>query len=386
MKKRIGILGSTGSIGTSALEVIRNLQKNGFDCEVVFLSCNNNIEKFKEQIDEFNPLTVILHNESRLQDLKDAGISPATEILTGFDTLNELVSRNNYDILINSLVGFVGLIPTLEAIKHNKRIALANKETLVVAGKLINETLHKSNSELIPIDSEHSAIFQCLTGENNRNIKKIILTASGGPFRGYTERELSKVTVKQALQHPNWVMGNKITIDSATLMNKGLEVIEAKWLFNIEVKDIQVIIHPQSVIHSMVEFKDGSVKAQLGVPDMKVPIQYALTYPERYGNDFTKIDFLQTGNLEFGKPDLVTFRCLKLAFDSIENGGTYPTVLNAANEVAVDLFLNGRIGFTDIPDIIESELDNHVSVINYELQDLIKIDKLTRINVLKKNS
>lgn len=386
MKKRIGILGSTGSIGTNALEVIRNLQKNGFDCEVVFLSCNNNIEKFKEQIDEFNPLTVILHNESRLQDLKNSGIAPGIEILTGFDTLNELVSRNNYDILINSLVGFVGLIPTIEAIKHNKRIALANKETLVVAGKLINETLHKSNSELIPIDSEHSAIFQCLTGENHENIAKIILTASGGPFRGYTERELAKVTVKQALQHPNWVMGNKITIDSATLMNKGLEVIEAKWLFNIDIKDIQVIIHPQSVIHSMVEFKDGSVKAQLGVPDMKVPIQYALTYPERYGNDFTKIDFLQTGNLEFGKPDFETFRCLKLAFDSIENGGTYPTVLNAANEVAVDLFLNGHIGFTDIPDIIEAELDNHVSVINYELQDLIKIDKLTRINVLKKNS
>ena len=386
MKKRIGILGSTGSIGTSALEVVRNLQKNGCDCEIVFLSCNNNIEKFKEQIDEFNPTTVILHNESRLQDLKDAGISPATEILTGFDTLNELVSRDNYDILINSLVGFVGLIPTLEAIKHDKRIALANKETLVVAGKLINETLQKTNSELIPIDSEHSAIFQCLTGENHDNISKIILTASGGPFRGYNEQELSKVTVKQALQHPNWVMGNKITIDSATLMNKGLEVIEAKWLFNIDIKDIQVIIHPQSVIHSMVEFKDGSVKAQLGVPDMKVPIQYALTYPERYGNDFTKIDFLQTGNLEFGKPDFETFRCLKLAFDSIENGGTYPTVLNAANEVAVDLFLNGHIGFTDIPDLIEKELDNHKSVINYELQDLVKIDKLTRINVLNRNS
>ncbi|HWQ81151.1 MAG TPA: 1-deoxy-D-xylulose-5-phosphate reductoisomerase [Ignavibacteria bacterium] len=385
MKKRIGILGSTGSIGTSALEVIRNLQKNGFDCEVVFLSCNNNIEKFKEQIDEFDPLTVILHNESRFQDLKDVGISPATEILTGFDTLNELVSRDNYDILINSLVGFVGLIPTLEAIKHDKRIALANKETLVVAGKLINETLLKSDSEIIPIDSEHSAIFQCLSGENRENISKIILTASGGPFRGYTERELSKVTVKQALQHPNWVMGNKITIDSATLMNKGLEVIEAKWLFNKDIKDIQVIIHPQSVIHSMVEFKDGSVKAQMGVPDMKVPIQYALTYPERYGNDFKKIDFLQTGNLEFAKPDFETFRCLKLAFDSIENGGTYPTVLNAANEVAVDLFLNGRIGFTDIPDLIEAELDNHVSVINYELQDLVKIDKLTRINVLNRN-
>jgi len=386
MKKRIGILGSTGSIGTSALEVIRNLQKNGFDCEVVFLSCNNNIEKFKEQINEFNPLTVILHNESRLQDLKNSGIAPGIEILTGFDTLNELVSRDNYDILINSLVGFVGLIPTLEAIKHDKRIALANKETLVVAGKLINETLRKTNSELIPIDSEHSAIFQCLTGENHDNISKIILTASGGPFRGYNEQELSKVTVKQALQHPNWVMGNKITIDSATLMNKGLEVIEAKWLFNIDIKDIQVIIHPQSVIHSMVEFKDGSVKAQLSVPDMKVPIQYALTYPERYGNDFTKIDFLQTGNLEFGKPDFETFRCLKLAFDSIENGGTYPTVLNAANEVAVDLFLNGHIGFTDIPVLIEAELDNHKSVINYELQDLVKIDKLTRINVLKKNS
>lgn len=385
MKKRIGILGSTGSIGTSALEVIRNLQKNGFDCEVVFLSCNNNIEKFKEQIDEFDPLTVILHNESRFQDLKDVGISPATEILTGFDTLNELVSRDNYDILINSLVGFVGLIPTLEAIKHDKRIALANKETLVVAGKLINETLLKSDSEIIPIDSEHSAIFQCLSGENRENISKIILTASGGPFRGYTERELSKVTVKQALQHPNWVMGNKITIDSATLMNKGLEVIEAKWLFNKDIKDIQVIIHPQSVIHSMVEFKDGSVKAQMGVPDMKVPIQYALTYPERYGNDFKKIDFLQTGNLEFAKPDFETFRCLKLAFDSIENGGTYPTVLNAANEVAVDLFLNGRIGFTDIPDLIEAELDNHVSVINYELQDLVKIDKFTRINVLNRN-
>ncbi len=385
MKKKIGILGSTGSIGTSTLEVIKNLNSKGFECEIVFLSCNNNIDKFKEQVKEFRPSTIVLHNESRLKEFKDSGLTEKTEIMTGYDTLCELVSRDNYDILVNSLVGFVGLVPTLEALKHGKRVALANKETLVVAGQLINETLKKSGAELIPIDSEHSAIFQCLTGENHEDINKILLTASGGPFRGYTRNELSEVTVEQALRHPNWNMGNKITIDSATLMNKGLEVIEAKWLFNIDVNDIEVIIHPQSIIHSMVEFRDGSVKAQMGVPDMKVPIQYALTYPKRYGNEFPKMNLINSGNLEFQKPDMGTFRCLKLAFDSIKNGGTYPTVLNAANEVAVDLFLNRKIGFLDISGIIEEELDSHKNVLNYELQDLIKIDKFTRNNVLSKN-
>ncbi|MCE1165518.1 MAG: 1-deoxy-D-xylulose-5-phosphate reductoisomerase [Bacteroidetes bacterium] len=385
MKKRIGILGSTGSIGTNSLEVIRNLNRQGFECEIVFLSCNNNIGKFIEQIREFNPSTVVLHNEARLTELKDSGIPKLPEILTGYDTLSELVGRDNYDILINSLVGFVGLVPTLEAVKRGKRVALANKETLVVAGKLINDALESSGAELLPIDSEHSAIFQCLTGENHRDIYKIILTASGGPFRGYSSKELADVTVEQALRHPNWNMGNKITIDSATLMNKGLEVIEAKWLFNIAINDIDVIIHPQSVIHSMVEFRDGSVKAQMGMPDMKVPIQYAITYPDRYGSDFPKIDFRNTGSLEFEKPDLSTFRCLKLAFESIEKGGTYPVVLNAANEVAVELFLNKKIGFLDIAAIIEKELDIHESAENYELQDLIKIDKFTRNNVLKKN-
>lgn len=385
MKKKIGILGSTGSIGTNSLEVIRNLNRQGFECEIVFLSCNNNIGKFIEQVKEFKPVTVVLHNKSKLEDLKNAGISELPEIMTGYDSLTELVNRENYDILINSLVGFVGLVPTLEALKRGKRVALANKETLVVAGQLINDALLESNAELLPIDSEHSAIFQCLTGENHDDIHKIILTASGGPFRGYSIDELEAVTVEQALRHPNWNMGNKITIDSATLMNKGLEVIEAKWLFNIDVNDIEVIIHPQSIIHSMVEFRDGSIKAQMGVPDMKVPIQYAITYPKRYGNNFTKMNFLNSGNLEFFKPDFNTFRCLKLAFDCIEKGGTYPTVLNAANEVAVDLFLNRNIGFLDIPAIIERELDAHNNVLNYELQDLIKIDKLTRNNVLNKN-
>jgi 1-deoxy-D-xylulose-5-phosphate reductoisomerase len=384
MKKRIGILGSTGSIGTNTLEVVRNLNNNGVDCEIVFLSCNNSIEKFSEQIKEFKPKTVLLHNKNKIQELKNSGIDLSIEVLAGYENISELVSRDNYDILVNSLVGFIGLVPTLEAIKHDKRIALANKETMVVAGELINRSLKASNSEILPIDSEHSAIFQCLTGENQSEVNKIILTASGGPFRGYTPEKLSNVTVEQALKHPNWNMGNKITIDSATLMNKGLEVIEAKWLFNIDVNRIEVIIHPQSIIHSMVEFNDGSIKAQLGMPDMKIPIQYAITYPERIQSSYPKLDFSVSNTLIFEKPDIKTFRCLGFAYECIEKGGTYSAVLNAANEIAVDLFLNKKIGFSDIPMIIEESLNNHENLLNYELQDLLKIDKLTRDKIIRK--
>lgn len=381
MKKRIGILGSTGSIGVNSLVVINNLISNGCECEVVFLSSNSNITDLEKQVLDFKPKTVYIKNET---SFKSASSNPSfknTELLNCEEDLIELVKRDNYDILINSFVGFAGTIPTIEAIKAGKRIALANKETMVVAGKLINELCNEYNSEVIPIDSEHSAILQCLTGEKIENVKRIILTASGGPFRGYTYEQLKSVTVAQALKHPNWNMGSKITIDSATLMNKGLEMIEAKWLFKVDSKIIDVIVHPQSIIHSMVEFYDTSIKAQMGIPDMKVPIQYALTYPERMNSSFMPLDFSTAPRLDFEKVDIHTFKCLKLAYDVLENGGTYSTVLNAANEIAVDLFLKEKIGFTDIADITEDALNSHNPINDFGIEDLINIDTDTR-NIL----
>jgi len=382
MTKRIGILGSTGSIGVNSLVVINNLISNGCDCEVVFLSSNNNVTDLEKQVLEFKPKSVYINNES---SYKIASTNPNfsnTELLNKDEDLIDLVRRDNYDILINSFVGFAGTVPTIEAIKAGKRIALANKETMVVAGKLINELCDEYNAELIPIDSEHSAILQCLLGEKIENVNKIILTASGGPFRGYTYEQLKTVTVKQALKHPNWNMGSKITIDSATLMNKGLEMIEAKWLFRVEASKIEVIVHPQSIIHSMVEFCDTSIKAQMGIPDMKVPIQFALTYPERVKSSFVPLDFSKTPKLDFEKVDTNAFKCLRIAYDVLENGGTYSTVLNAANEIAVELFLKDRIGFTDIADIIEESLSGHISLNDFTLEDLIDIDTETR-NKLK---
>src|SRR5690606_8502645 len=282
--------------------------------------------------------------------------------------LVQLTARDDYNLLVSALVGFAGLQPTIEAIRTGKNIALANKETLIVAGELINSLLKQYNTTLTPIDSEHSAIFQCLAGEEPEFVSKIILTASGGPFRAKSIDEMRNTSVKEALNHPNWNMGPKITIDSATLMNKGLEVIEAYWPFGVTSKNIEVVVHPQSIIHSMVEFIDGSIKAQMGVPDMKIPIQYAITYPERVTSDFERMDFTKYGTLTFEQPDLVKFECLDLAYKVLSKGGTYPTVLNAANEVAVDLFINEKIGFMDIPAIIKNSLDSHESRNKFEFE------------------
>jgi 1-deoxy-D-xylulose-5-phosphate reductoisomerase len=308
------------------------------------------------------------------------------EVLSGSSGLLEITSRGNYDILVSALVGFAGLAPTIEAIKRNKRIALANKETLVTAGKIINDLCYKHNAELIPIDSEHSAIFQSLVGEEKKNIKKIILTASGGPFLEKTKAELENVTVEEALNHPNWKMGNKITIDSATMMNKGLEVIEAYWLFNLSKDKIEVVIHPQSIIHSMVEFKDGSIKAQMSTPDMKLPILYALTYPERYSFDGVQTDFKKINKLTFFEPDFNKFVCLKIAYDVIEAGGTAPCIMNAANEIAVEKFLSGKIKFTQIPEMIYNALDNIKIQKEAGLETIIECDLKTREYLIQKFS
>jgi 1-deoxy-D-xylulose-5-phosphate reductoisomerase len=381
VNKRIGILGSTGSIGCNTLEVINNLNNNGFNCDIVFLSTNNRIETLATQVESFHPKFVYIQNPDKAKEFKEK-YGKKTEVLTSNIPLTELVKIDDYDVLVNALVGFAGLSPTLEAIKNGKYIALANKEVLVVAGALVNKLIDHHKIQLIPIDSEHSAILQCLLGEQNKSISKIILTASGGPFRTKTKEEIKDSSIVDALNHPNWNMGNKITIDSATMMNKGLEVIEAKWLFNIDVNNIEVIIHPQSIIHSLVEFSDSSVKAQLGIPDMKIPIQFALTYPERVPSDFPKLNFNIIKELTFEKPDLDKFECLNIAFETIKAGGTYPIVMNAANEVAVDLFLKNKIGFYGISDIIRKSLDNHNGMNDFELEDIFEIDKKTRDEIL----
>lgn len=381
MNKRIGILGSTGSIGSNTLEVINNLNKNGYNCEVVFLTTNSRIDILKQQIDIYHPKYIYIQNQEKEKEyIKEFGRK--VKVVSGAKDLSELIKSKDYDILVNALVGFAGLKPTLEAIKEGKYIALANKEVLVVAGALVNKLINHHKIQLIPIDSEHSAILQCILGEEQKNISRIILTASGGPFRTKTKEEIKDASVIEALNHPNWNMGNKITIDSATMMNKGLEIIEAKWLFNIDVNNIEVIIHPQSIIHSFVEFTDSSVKAQLGIPDMKIPIQFALTYPERIPSNFPKLDFDIIKELTFEKPELDKFECLKIAFETIKAGGTYPVVMNAANEVAVDLFLQNKIGFYGISDIIRKSLDKHRGKTEFELDDIIEIDKKTRVEIL----
>lgn len=376
--KNIAVLGSTGSIGRNTLEVVRNLNRNGFPVSVKYISANSNVELLSQQIEEFKPKAAVIFNETSYEDLKSRSLKHKCEILCGQAGINEIASRDDFELVVNALVGFSGLIPTIEAIKHGKDIALANKESLVVAGELIYSMLRESKSHLLPIDSEHSAILQCLQGEPIAEVSRLILTASGGPFREISKEEMNSVTVAQALKHPNWVMGNKITIDSATLMNKGFEIIEAKWLFNIEADSIDVLIHPQSIIHSMVEFSDGSVKAQLGVPDMKVPIQYALTYPGRVKSDFPRIDFKHLKNLTFDEPDLEKFECLKLAYDVIKSGGSYPIVLNGANEAAIDLFLKEKIRFTDIPALIKSAMDKHENHALPNLENIVSIDSWSR--------
>lgn len=372
--KKIAILGSTGSIGESTLEVVRHF--NG-EFSVEMISGMANVGLLEKQIREFNPKVAVIGSEEDAKVLS-SNLDGSCEILYGPDGLLEASKKCDYDIFVGAIVGFSGFAPTIEAIRRGKRIALANKETLVVAGELITKLCQEYGAELIPVDSEHSAIFQCLLGEKTKSIKKIILTASGGPFFNKTPEELEKVTVREALDHPTWKMGSKITIDSATMMNKGLEVIEAYWLFHLPVDMIDVIVHPQSIIHSMVEFVDGSLKAQLSTPDMKLPIQLALTYPERRNGNFVETNFASIGNLTFFKPDPATFRCLRLAYDALEEGGTAPCIVNAANEIAVRKFLDGSIAFMQIPEIIDNTL-NRMEIIHHpDLKTIYEQNKQAR--------
>lgn len=374
----ISILGSTGSIGCNTLKVVQNLNQNNYPVRIKYLSTNSQIDLLAEQVKQFTPDAVVITNEDKAKEFKKKFSFDKLEVLSGLDGLNEISKRDDYDTLVCALVGFAGLSPVINAIKAKKKIALANKETLVVAGSIVNELLKKYKTDLLPIDSEHSAILQCLLGEEGNKISKLIITASGGPFRTKSYEEMERATVQDALNHPNWKMGPKITIDSATMMNKGLEVIEARWLFDIPAEKIEVVFHPQSIIHSMVEFEDTSIKAQMGIPDMKIPIQFALTYPKRVKADFQKFDFRNYPSLTFEEPDYKKFECLKIAFDVLNEGKTYPVVMNAANEVAVEHFLNGKIKFTDIPKHIRRCLDEHKSVPDFSLEDIFEIDAKTR--------
>ncbi|MGL6106758.1 1-deoxy-D-xylulose-5-phosphate reductoisomerase [Romboutsia sp.] len=374
--KRISILGSTGSIGKQTLDVVRQ-HKDKF--EVIAISANSSVDLLLEQIIEFRPKYVAVYNESSALKLKSMiPVNINIEVFSGMEGLKIISSLDEIDVLLTAIVGMIGLVPTLEAIKKGKDIALANKETLVCAGDLVMREAKKHNVSILPVDSEHSAIFQCLNGEQNKEIEKIILTASGGPFRGKSKNDLLNVTKNQALKHPNWSMGRKISIDSSTLMNKGLEVIEAKWLFGVGQEQIDVVVHPQSIIHSMVQFIDSSVIAQLGCPDMRLPIQYALSYPDRVECDFERLDLAKVATLTFEEPDLNTFPCLKLAYESLKMGGTYSAVLNSANEVLVNEFLEDKIGFYDIPYYIEKTLEVHNSISNPTLEEILEIDKWTR--------
>ncbi|MFZ4769441.1 MAG: 1-deoxy-D-xylulose-5-phosphate reductoisomerase [Ferruginibacter sp.] len=353
-KKRIAIFGSTGSIGTQALDVVR-AQSDLFEVEI--LTAQTNDELLIKQALEFLPNAVVIGDEAKYTKVKEALASHAIKVFTGVSALEEVADFDTYDIMLAAIVGFAGLKPTLKAVSKGKLIALANKETLVVAGDIVMQTALENKSPIIPVDSEHSAIFQCLVGEARNPIEKIILTASGGPFLGKKPNFLVNVKRDHALQHPNWSMGAKISIDSATLMNKGLEVIEAKWLFNLRPDQIEVVIHPQSIIHSMVQFQDGSMKAQMGLPDMKLPIQYALGFPNRIANDFPRLQFKKYPSLSFEEPDYKTFRNLGLALEALKTGGNMPCVLNAANEIAVWAFLKNRIGFLDITAVVEKTME-----------------------------
>jgi len=375
--KNIGILGSTGSIGKNSLEVISNLEK-GY--RIVYLTTNKNIELLEKQIKEFKPKAVAVIDKSFAMKLKKR-INNSVQLFSGEEGLLQLIESYDVEVVINSLVGFAGLRPTVELIKRGVTIALANKETLVAAGDVIKQLLRKHKTKIIPIDSEHSAILQCLVGEKSEFVSRLILTASGGPFLSLNKNKFHKITVEEALKHPNWKMGSKITIDSATLMNKGLEVIEAHWLFDLPPEKIDVLIHPQSIIHSMVEFIDGSIKAQLGVPDMKLPIQYALTYPKRVATNYKRINFNELKKLTFLQPDLKKFKCLQLAYDSLKKGGTSPAVMSAANEEAVELFLKHKISFEKIPLLIQKVLEIIPLKSLPSLDDIIEADREARILV-----
>lgn len=370
-KRKVAIIGSTGSIGTQALEVI----KNSPYLQAEVLVANNNVELLIRQSIEFQPNAVVIIDKSKYPLLKEALKNYPIKVYVGEDAAKQVIEYDSVDIVLAAAVGFAGLSTTIHAIQNKKMVALANKESLVVAGHIITDLAYQYRTPIIPVDSEHSAIFQCLTGEEYSNIEKIILTASGGPFRGYTREQLYNVTLEQALQHPNWKMGNKITIDSATLMNKGLEVIEAKWLFNLNPDQIEVIVHPQSIIHSMVQFTDGSIKAQMGLPDMKVPIHYALHYPQRISNTFQRFEFTNYSQLTFEKPDTSSFPCLQLAYDALNKGGNMPCALNAANEKAVELFLNQKIKFHQIPLIIEKTLEKTNYIARPDINELITTHK-----------
>jgi len=372
--RNIAILGSTGSIGRNTLEVIRCYPKR---FRVAYLTARSKIQLLLEQIREFRPAGVVVASPNDAARVRDA-VGPAVEVLSGEEGLVQIVGRDDVDVVVSSLVGFAGLRPTINAIQHRKSIALANKETLVVGGDIIMRLLREHGARLVPVDSEHSAIFQCLVGEDPRDVARLFLTASGGPFRDLPAERFGSITVEQALRHPNWSMGDKVTVDSATLMNKGLEVIEAHWLFGLPAESITVVIHPQSIIHSMVEFVDGSVKAQLGVPDMKLPIQYALTFPQRWPMDGERVDFPKLASMSFFEPDLKRFPCLPLAYEALERGGTAPAVLNAANEVAVAGFLDRKIPFTTIPDVIRRALDQHAVKSGTELEHILEADRDTR--------
>jgi 1-deoxy-D-xylulose-5-phosphate reductoisomerase len=374
-KKRIAIFGSTGSIGTQALDVIR-AHPELFEAEI--LTAQTNDELLIKQALEFKPNAVVIGDEARFQKVKDALASTDIKVFAGEQALEEVADFDSYDMMLAGIVGFAGLKPTLKAVEKGKAVGLANKETLVVAGDIVMQKAYEKRAPIIPVDSEHSAIFQCLVGEGRNPIEKIILTASGGPFLGKKPNFLVNVKRDHALQHPNWTMGAKITIDSATLMNKGLEMIEAKWLFHLQPEQIQVVIHPQSIIHSMVQFEDGSMKAQMGLPDMKLPIQYAMAFPQRLKNEFPRFDFKKYPTLSFEEPDIKTFRNLALAMEAMQKGGNMPCILNAANEIAVWAFLRNRIGFLDITAVVEKAM-RHCSFIEHPtLEDYFDSDAEAR--------
>ena len=373
MKKQIAILGSTGSIGTQALQVI---EEHPDLYEVYALTANNKVEKLIEQARKFQPEAVVIANEDKYQQLKDALADLPIKVYAGSDALCEIVESGPVNIVLTAMVGYAGLKPTMNAIMAGKTIALANKETLVVAGELITELAQQYRTPILPVDSEHSAIFQCL--EMNNPISKVILTASGGPFRTFSMEQLATVTKEQALKHPNWSMGAKITIDSASMMNKGFEVIEAKWLFGVKPEQIEVVVHPQSVIHSMVEYKDGAVKAQLGVPDMRLPIQYAFSYPKRESLSGERLDFMKCNTLTFEAPDTKRFRNLAFAYEAMNRGGNMACILNAANEVVVAAFLKDQISFLGMSDVIEKTMNKVAFISNPTYQDYVETDAIAR--------
>lgn len=379
--KKIGILGSTGSIGTQTLEIVRAYAQ---DLQVTVLAAGTNVKLMEAQMREFQPEAVVMWSEEAAADLRVKTADLNIPVLSGMEGLLEVSAWENMDVLVTALVGMIGIRPTIAAIKAGKDIALANKETLVTAGHIIMPLAKEHGVSILPVDSEHSAIFQSMQGEKREQVSKILLTASGGPFRGKKLTELKNMQVEDALKHPNWSMGRKITIDSATLVNKGLEVIEAKWLFDVNLEQIQVVVHPQSIIHSMVEYADGGIMAQLGVPDMKLPIQYALFYPDRRPLEGKRVNFYELGQMTFEAPDMETFRGLKLAYEAARIGGSMPTVFNAANEMAVALFLDKKLSFLQIPELIESSMQRHEAVLAPSVEEILEAEQQTYVYIYEK--